>query len=890
MNLSELTAYAWEKYHIQEERKWTEFPGFSVLAVPGTGKWAALLMRQWDPEAGIQIERCDIKCGQPGNDIQEKGYVTRPFRMKGEKWVGILMGEETEPEVVFWLFDRAVSLYGQDGSLIFLEDGAERQTKRKADGVQALENNPDIFKGSMIPTGALQSRKRPPRREDTKRAETRRHQGSLYRSDEPARNGQREKETDRFVYGENEAGRYVNGKNEAGRLGHGENEECRLGHGENEASRYVNGENESGRYIRGEIEIRSGEEKGPGVYTETRLSFDRVPCFTDTVVRQRSREPEAGSGGPVRQDGMTAPDSITAQNSMKAPGSAAVQSGMAFQRGSERQGGMADLGNTAGRYSLADRDGGHRVRFEVPARILEMQKLYTFGDGSYTQKCRSFYQQGKYMEDYEDNVLWFGEFRHYFPTYHDLNIRQLRGYFTWRAQVRRGIYRPVPVSLAYLYLYELLCGIGADSPEEALDKMKAFEEGFLKSGMGDAGLQKNLRRWRLEYAVLKGLPAEMARRFADPEVLARDQALIVLKKPGEHTEEEIFSALSFFGGNKLEQSPVIVKYEDRGKRMFSAAWRAACAGYKTENGTYKKDWFTTCFGEQRMFPWHPLANAIFWEEPPAGRQPEERTDEEVSEKDYILNECRRYRRLENGSWREMRYEMLYFDKDRFQGFLHAADCGFRRYLRTSHYLREKPDEAWAAPYVEAAIRADQKTQEEAARPKITIDFSGLERIRRDAGLTREALLTEEETADRNSGNYGQEELRRKEAGTMGDSAAETGKTGSIEGSAAETRKHEDVPEGILFKVSKQNKDMPAEGGMIRTALDPVHQEVLRLLLAGQDPLPFLRSKYLMPSVVADAINEAFFDEIGDSVLECEGDAIRIVEDYRGELERTGSVF
>ena len=40
----------------------------------------------------------------------------------------------------------------------------------------------------------------------------------------------------------------------------------------------------------------------------------------------------------------------------------------------------------------------------------------------------------------------------------------------------------------------------------------------------------------------------------------------------------------------------------------------------------------------------------------------------------------------------------------------------------------------------------------------------------------------------------------------------------------------------------------------------------------------------MPSVVADAINEALFDEIGDNVLTCEGDEITLVEDYREDLE------
>ena len=46
----------------------------------------------------------------------------------------------------------------------------------------------------------------------------------------------------------------------------------------------------------------------------------------------------------------------------------------------------------------------------------------------------------------------------------------------------------------------------------------------------------------------------------------------------------------------------------------------------------------------------------------------------------------------------------------------------------------------------------------------------------------------------------------------------------------------------------------------------------------------IRKNHLMSSVVTDAINEAMFDEIGDNVLECEGDEITLVEDYREDLE------
>ena len=119
---------------------------------------------------------------------------------------------------------------------------------------------------------------------------------------------------------------------------------------------------------------------------------------------------------------------------------------------------------------------------DVPGQILEMIRLYEFGDGSPEHRARMFCRQGKFMEKHEDDFPWQGDFRRYFTTYHDLNIRQLRGYFTWRTGIRNGEYRPISTSLAYMYLYELLCGIGASSVDDVLQKMETFEK---NSGMKD---------------------------------------------------------------------------------------------------------------------------------------------------------------------------------------------------------------------------------------------------------------------------------------------------------------------------------------------------------------------------------------------------------------------
>ena len=98
MEMPELTAYAEEKYHITEEHKWTEFPGFSILADPDSGKWICLLMRQWDTESGTEIQRCDMKCGQEILNEDSRPYLSPPFRMRGESWLGIAFDDTTDPD------------------------------------------------------------------------------------------------------------------------------------------------------------------------------------------------------------------------------------------------------------------------------------------------------------------------------------------------------------------------------------------------------------------------------------------------------------------------------------------------------------------------------------------------------------------------------------------------------------------------------------------------------------------------------------------------------------------------------------------------------------------------------------------------------------------------
>ena len=643
VELSELTAYAEEKYHIREEFKWTDYPGFSVLREPVAGKWVALLMRQWDSDIGMQIELCDLKCGEEALATELFApYLSAPFRMRGSKWIGIHFDKRTNAEVVFHLFDKAMQA-----------------------GTQLL------FTFAM------------------------------------------------------------------------------------------------------------GEET------------PSTTVFNETPLPSPANYPQSAGG-------------------------------------------------------------------TVPAKIREMIRIYTINrNNSFSLKCKNFYLQGKCMEFYEDNCPFDNEFWRFLPTYHDLNLKQLRGYFTWRTLLRRGEFRRSATPFAYLYIYELLNGIGVASPEEAFQKLEEFKCGYLDSGVCGDLVVNNLQRWMFDFAVIYNLPVESALKYAQSDMIAMDKAVAILRTSGTSTDEDILSALSVFASKTTSSSPVL--NGDKGKHLFAETWRYAASQF-SEGG---KDLFTLCFGTPKYTTWHPLSNAVYWER------------RKQVDMDYALNEHHRIS-CRNGMWQEMKYSPLGFDLDRIKAFLHETDRELRKYLKMGSPLRKKPEEAWISPLVEAVIEADKKAEIEAAKPQITIDLSGLAQIRQDALLTQNSLLTEEEKQDKtDEAPQGRVERAQGEA--------PLGCVERAQGKAPQGRVERTQGEAPLGRVERVQGEAPL--GRTSCALSELQQLLLRGLLQGESPKELLKTHHLMPSVVTDAINEAIFDEIGDNALECEDDTISIVEDYREDITK-----
>ena len=159
-------------------------------------------------------------------------------------------------------------------------------------------------------------------------------------------------------------------------------------------------------------------------------------------------------------------------------------------------------------------------------------------------------------------------------------------------------------------------------------------------------------------------------------------------------------------------------------------------------------------------------------------------------------------------------------------------------MKVGHTLREKPCADWISSSVKAALEADRQAEIEASRPVITINLSGLDRIRQDALVTRDSLLTEEDS--------------------LPDQEPEDSAPSAVPG---------------------------FESGQQISSLTPGQIRILHALLQGESADAILKEQHLMPSIAADAINEALFDEIGDTVLECDQDTLSLIEDYREDVSR-----
>ncbi|MGM1048934.1 MAG: TerB N-terminal domain-containing protein [Bacillota bacterium] len=96
----------------------------------------------------------------------------------------------------------------------------------------------------------------------------------------------------------------------------------------------------------------------------------------------------------------------------------------------------------------------------------------------------------------------FVPFKSYWPTYDNMSSAQYKWYFYWREEVRSGRYPDTDLSYLFLYMYELINGIGWSNPVQGwqlLDSVwNAYRQRFPK-------LDAYAKEWLFDFSLIHGL-------------------------------------------------------------------------------------------------------------------------------------------------------------------------------------------------------------------------------------------------------------------------------------------------------------------------------------------------------------------------------------------------
>lgn len=432
-----------------------------------------------------------------------------------------------------------------------------------------------------------------------------------------------------------------------------------------------------------------------------------------------------------------------------------------------------------------------------------------------------FYEQAKFMNSFEDNCPFDGAFSSYFPTYTAMTPAQQRGYFSWRAAVRRGEIKSAPTAFAFVYMYELINLTGADTPDEAFFKLYSFSRAF---SVYAPEVCSYAQAWLRDFIAFYDLDASLYSTYCDFDF---EHKLEKILNSAQTDDITLFEALCDLSVYDIKRSELYADCPGEVAFAVCAAFRSMTEKY---NKTHKTCFAEKLFGSITALPYTVFGSAVFYD----------RTN--VKDHSTVLSGL---------------YEYTFFG-----GQCICRRCRGKRgksgvlgdYIRyTDSVLRrvfgcERQFDAVcpAKPFEKIALAAAQRafdmlTARKRAEELSYIDASRLDSIIFSSDKTREMLLTDEE---------------RDEAVP----AAEP------EPAAAEAA---DGTEG-----AEPEDGLPVSGA---------ERGFLCCLLNGGDIRAFAAENGLKISLACDSINEKLFEVFSDNVIDFDGDIPVLIGDYADDL-------
>ncbi len=454
--------------------------------------------------------------------------------------------------------------------------------------------------------------------------------------------------------------------------------------------------------------------------------------------------------------------------------------------------------------------------------------------------ARIFYKQGVFMKDVTDDYPGNAQFSQYFPYYQMMGYEQLRTYFTWRTEVRKGKVTDISLSYAFLYLYELLGNIGVSDPQDGLNQLMSFWKAF---SVYNKSIDKYVLRWLKDYHIYYDLTHSF-KEFIQKNNLTRHYP----KMDGMDDSFSLFCAVSkydirkstFFAGDnvslvmdcfcflikKLRQT-----FEDNGIHFEEAIFQPT----------------------KKMTEWKPFKDALFY---PWKKQPDRQIVLSESEI-YICNKNKwsfsTVITSENG-----RQLIGYLMKQMEAALRTVTNYKYKLTANidtVNHEAVTKLKKAGLS--LENIINnAVGEFYKEMTKTVVIVDQTALSRIRQEALVTQEKLIVPEPEAQLLSAAPVQNPL-----------------------DFAFTAKEDELSEPLTETI-KATQLGPWES--LKSALTEIEIDALSVVLHSNSELKKYADECgIMLEVLIDGINEKAMDCMGDNLLDEE---FVIYDDYKEQVK------
>lgn len=361
---------------------------------------------------------------------------------------------------------------------------------------------------------------------------------------------------------------------------------------------------------------------------------------------------------------------------------------------------------------------------KLPAPLQAARSLEKGAARMYQNRRSLFLNQAKLLEFYKDDYEG-GYISHcYYPTYDLLSNRELRSYFAWRTKVRNGDIQPSCSCFAYLYLYELINGIGTGTPVEGLHKMDDFAAAYKEY---ESSLMNYYANWRKSYIIYYNLSDSF---LGGEEREGEEAHMAVLDSAQEQTDDAIAAAVKQLAPGWLNRSKFYKTHQTDMDRVIVQVLRRMHQHYSTRS---KRTFSEQLFGSRETHSVDLFCHAVFCD-------PLRHENSRYYITDSHYYECR------NGYWTETSCFIDSHKRRKLENLMKTIDASLRVALNDGKPIKSPSQLKWVTKVIEEEVAAllENQKQQEAAAKRVQIDYSALAQIRREAAITQDKLATEEE--------------------------------------------------------------------------------------------------------------------------------------------------